>query len=590
MALYLRLLGFLKPYWGKLAIAMVFMALVAGTNGLTAYVVKPVLDKIFFEKNASMLFLIPFGVVILYFAKGTFTYIQAYLMGYVGQKVVTDIRNLVFDRLQRQPLSFFDKTPTGVSISRIMNDVTLVQTSVSEAFTAVLLDAFTIVGLIFVVFYRDWKLATIAFVVLPFAVYPIVTFGKRLRRISTRTQKSMARMTNFLHETITGQRIVKAFSMEEYENKRFGVENQDLFHINMKRYKVRALSHPIMELLGGIAMAAIIWYGGKEVIAGNSTPGNFFSFTAALLMLYEPIKKLNRENHNIQQGLAASQRVFEIIDRVPEIREKENATGLEKVQGVIDIKNVYFKYDEKVVLKDVNLKISRNEVLAVVGKSGVGKSTLANLVPRFYDVTEGSLEIDGIDIRDVTLLSLRRNIALVTQDVILFNDTIRNNIAYGGVDGVQDQEKIEQAARMAFAHDFILRQPKGYDTMVGEKGMRLSGGQKQRIAIARALYKDAPILILDEATSALDTQSEMEVQKALENLMKGRTTIIIAHRLSTVMNADRIIVLDGGTIVQQGRHDDLIMSDGPYKSLYDIQFREPPEKKIVKIGKRAQSV
>ena len=587
MALYLRLLGFLKPYWGKLSFAMVFMALVAGTNGLTAYVVKPVLDNIFFEKNANMLILIPFGVVLLYFAKGTFTYIQAYLMGYVGQKVVTDIRNLVFDRLQRQPLSFFDRTPTGVSISRIMNDVTLVQTSVSEAFTAVLLDAFSIIGLIFVVFYRDWKLATIAFVVLPFAVYPIVSFGKRLRKISTKTQKAMAQMTNFLHETITGQRIVKAFSMEDYENKRFGLENEDLFRINMKRYKVRALSHPIMELLGGIAMAAIIWYGGKEVIAGNSTPGNFFSFTAALLMLYEPIKKLNRENHNIQQGLAASQRVFEIIDREPEIREKENATELERVQGAIDVKGVYFKYDEKIVLKDMNLRISKNEVLAVVGKSGVGKTTLANLVPRFYDVTDGSIQIDGIDIKDVTLRSLRSNIALVTQDVILFNDTIRNNIAYGGV---QDQEKIEQAARMAFAHDFILRQPKGYDTMVGEKGVRLSGGQKQRIAIARALFKDAPILILDEATSALDTQSEMEVQKALENLMKGRTTIIIAHRLSTVMNADRIIVLDGGTIVQQGRHDELIMSDGPYKSLYDIQFRETPEKKIIKMGKRAQSV
>jgi subfamily B ATP-binding cassette protein MsbA len=571
----------------KLAFAMVFMALVAGANGLTAYVVKPVLDNIFFEKNASMLLLIPFGVVLLYLTKGVFTYAQAYLMGYVGQKVVTDIRNLLFDRLQRQPLSFFDKTPTGVSISRIMNDVTLIQTSVSDAFTAVLLDAFSIFGLIFVVFYRDWKLAAIAFVVLPFAIYPIVSFGKRLRKISTKTQRSMAKMTNFLHETITGQRVVKAFSMEEYENRRFGLENEDLFSANMKRYKVRALSHPIMELLGGIAMAVIIWYGGKAVIAGNSTPGNFFSFTAALLMLYEPIKRLNRENHNIQQGLAASQRVFEIIDREPEIRENESAIELERVEGVIDIKGVYFKYDEKMVLMDVNLRISKNEVLAVVGKSGTGKTTLANLVPRFYDVTEGSLEIDGTDIRDVTLCSLRKNIALVTQDVILFNDTIGNNIAYGGV---QDQEKIEQAAKMAFAHDFILKQPKGYNTMVGEKGVRLSGGQKQRIAIARALFKDAPILILDEATSALDTQAEMEVQKALENLMKGRTTIIIAHRLSTVMNADRIIVLDGGTIIQQGRHDDLIMIDGPYKSLYDIQFREPPEKKIIKMGKRAKSV
>ena len=587
MALYLRLLGFLKPYWGKLILAMVFMAMVACTNGLTAYIVKPVLDKIFFEKNASMLYLIPFGVVLLYLTKGLFTYLQAYLMGFVGQKVVTDIRNLVFDRLQRQPLSFFDKTPTGASISRIMNDVTLVQTSISEAFTAVLLDAFSIFGLIFVVFYRDWKLATLAFIVLPFAIYPIVSFGKKLRKISTKTQRSIARLTSFLHETITGQRIVKAFSMEDYENRRFALENEDLFRINMKRYKVRALSHPVMELLGGIAMAVIIFYGGKEVISGASTPGNFFSFTAALLMLYEPIKRLNKENHNIQQGLAASQRVFEIVDREPEILDRENAKAMDRVLGTIEVKQVYFKYDEKPVLKDVTLKINRNEVLAVVGKSGEGKTTLANLIPRFYDVSQGSIEIDGVDIRDVTLRSLRNNIALVTQDVILFNDTIRNNIAYGGDD--LDEEKIVEAAKMAFAHDFILRQPKGYDTMVGEKGIRLSGGQKQRIAIARALFKDAPILILDEATSALDTASEMEVQKALENLMKGRTTIIIAHRLSTVMNADTIVVIEGGTIAQQGTHNDLITSEGAYKRLYEMQFRETPQKKVIKMGKRIES-
>jgi len=583
MALYLRLLKFLKPYWTKLLFAMIFMSLVAATNGLTAFIVKPVLDKIFFEKNASMLYLIPFGVILLYLFKGVFEYLQAYLMGYVGQKVITDIRNLIFVCLQKQPLSFFDKTPTGVSISRIMNDVTLIQGTVSEAFTAILKDAFTIVGLIFVVLYRDWKLAIIAFIVLPFATYPIVAFGKKLRKISTKTQKSIARLTNFLHETITGQRIVKAFSMEEYENRRFQEENETLFLINLKRYKVRALSHPIMEVLGGIAIGIIIWYGGREVISGSSTPGNFFSFTAALLMLYEPIKRLNKENHNIQQGLAASQRVFEIIDREPEILEKQDAIELKNVQGIIEFKNVFFKYEDRMILKNINLKINKNEVVAVVGESGVGKTTLVNLIPRFYDVTTGSAAVDDIDIRDVTLSSLRKNIALVTQDVILFNDSIKNNIAYGLE---QNKEMLEMAANMAYAHDFIIRLSKGYDTIVGEKGIRLSGGQKQRIAIARALYKNAPVLILDEATSSLDVASEAEVQKALENLMKGRTTIIIAHRLSTVMNANRIVVLEEGTIVQEGTHRELIDIDGPYKKLYELQFREAPQKRIIKISKR----
>lgn len=584
MALYLRLLRYVKPYWKKLCFAMVFMSCVAATNGLTAYIVKPVLDHIFFEKNATMLYIIPVGVIILYLFKGVFDYFQAYLMGYVGQKVITDIRNQVFRALQRQPLSFFDRTPTGTIISRIINDVTLVQSTVSDAFTAILKDSFTIIGLIFVVFYRDWKLAIIAFVVLPFAIYPIVSFGKRLRKVSTKTQKEMARLTNFLHETVTGQRIVKAFCMEEYENQRFNEENNTLFRIILKRYKIRALSSPIMETLGGIAIAVIIWYGGSEVISGRSTPGNFFSFTAALLMLYEPIKRLNRENHNIQQGLAAASRVFEVIDRPPEISEKDGAMDPGKVQGVIEFKDVFFGYEDKMVLKNINLKIDKNEVLAIVGESGVGKTTLVNLIPRFYDVTAGSIEIDGTDIRDMTLNSLRRNIALVTQDVILFNDTIKNNISYG--EREQNQDRIEKVAAMAYAQDFISRLPYKYDTSVGEKGTRLSGGEKQRIAIARALYKDTPILILDEATSALDTASEVEVQKALENLIKGRTTIVIAHRLSTVINANRIIVLEGGTIVQSGTHNELLGSEGPYKRLYELQFRNKSSEKIANVNRK----
>lgn len=583
MALYRRILEFLRPYWKKLVIAMICMAFVSASSALYAYLVKNVIDDIFIKKDAKMLLIMPVVVILIFFVKGFFFFVQDYLMGYIGQRIVTNIRNMVFSSLQKQPLSFFDKTPTGQSISRIMNDVTLVQTSINDSVTAILIDTFSIIALIGLVFYRDWKLATISFIVLPFAIYPIVSFGKKLRKVGLNTQKAAASLTSFLHETITGQRIVKAFSMETYENKRFEEENEKMFRIMMKRRKLKALSDPIMEIIGGIAIAVVIWYGGTEVVSGRSTPGNFFSFLTALLLLYEPIKKLNKENHNIQQGLAAGQRVFEIIDRKPEIEDKEDAIELEKVDGVIELKTVSFKYDEKMVLKKINLKIEKNEVIALVGESGVGKSTLANLIPRFYDITKGSLTIDGIDIRDISLTSLRRNIALVSQDVILFNDSIRNNIAYGVT---PDQKRLEESASMAYAHEFIIKFAKGYDTVVGEKGARLSGGQKQRIAIARALYKNAPILILDEATSSLDAVSEIEVQRALDNLMKGRTTIIIAHRLSTIMNANRIIVLEKGMIIQEGTHNSLSEVDGPYKKLYELQFKESPQKKIVRIGKR----
>ncbi len=583
MNLYLRLLKFAYPYKTKLILAMIFMSLCSGAQSFSAYLVKPVLDSIFFEKDMTKLYIMPAAVILLFLIKGSFEYVQGYFMGYVGQRVVTDIRNLVFYNMQRQPLSFFDKTPTGSNISRIVNDVSLVQSTVSDSVAAVLKDAFTIIGLVIVAFRMEWKLTLIAFLILPFSIYPIVAFGKKLRKIGLNIQQYLARLTSFLHETITGQRIVKAFSMEEYENKRFTAENETLFRISMKRTKIRALSHPVMEVIGGIAVGVVIWYGGREVILGNSTPGTFFAFMASLIMLYEPIKKINKENHNVQQGLAASERVFEIIDRQPEVMEKPDAVELEKVEGVIEFEDVSFRYDEKMVLNNVDLKIEKNEVIAVVGKSGVGKTTLVNLLPRFYDVTQGLIRVDGADIRDVTLDSLRRNIALVTQDVILFNDTIRSNIAYGVE---PDEERLFEATRMAFAHDFILKLPRGYDTVVGEKGVRLSGGQKQRIAIARALYKNAPILILDEATSSLDAQSEIEVQRALENLMKGRTTIIIAHRLSTIINAHRIIVIDKGMIVQEGTHGSLIEQEGPYRKLYEIQFREGARKKVIPLGKK----
>ena len=376
MELYLRLLRFVKPYWVKLAMAMVFMSLVGASQPLTAYLVKPVLDQVFYEKKGEMLVLISAGIVFIYLFKGLFDFLQAYFMGFVGQKAITDIRNLVFRRIQEQPLPYFDKTPTGLIISRIVNDISLIQGTVSDAFTAILKDAFSIIGLVFVVFYRDWWLASIAFVILPFATYAIVAFGKKLRKISTENQKAMARLTSFLHEVITGQRIVKAFSMEEYENERFGMENHRLFRLALKRYKVRALSSPLMEVLGGIAIGVIIWYGGGQVTRGASTPGNFFSFMAALLMLYEPIKRMNKENHNIQQGLAAAQRIFEIIDRQPEICNQTDAIVLPPVQGSIEFSHVFFKYEEKMVLNNVNLRIEKNEVVAIVGESGGGKARL----------------------------------------------------------------------------------------------------------------------------------------------------------------------------------------------------------------------
>jgi subfamily B ATP-binding cassette protein MsbA len=586
MALYLRLLRYVKPYWGKLALAMIFMSLVGTTSTLYAWLFKVVTDKIFVEKNGTLLTPVALAVISSFLLKGVFDYFQTYLMGSVGQRAVADIRNDVFKRLQLQPLSFFDKNATGVIISRITNDITLVQSAVSDAFTAVLKELLSVVGLVGYIFYTDWRLAAVSCIVLPSVVYPIATFGRKLRKNSVRNQRAMARFTTFLHETVTGQRIVKAFAMERYEYQRFNQENWSLLRVVLKRYRIKALSSPIVEVIGGILAGLIIWYGGSTVISGTMTQGEFVSFMLALAMLYNPIRSLNKENHNIQQGLGAAQRVFEIIDLEPEIMEKPGAVELPPSQGIIEFCDVSFRYEEKMVLRNVNLKIDKNETVAIVGQSGGGKTTLVNLIPRFYDVVGGTVKIDGIDVRDLTFESLRQNIALVTQDVILFNDTIVSNIIYGSE---LDMGRLEKVVRSAYAHDFISRLPKKLETIVGEKGARLSGGQKQRIAIARALYKDAPILILDEATSALDTASETEVQKALDNLMKGRTTIVIAHRLSTIINSDRIIVLEDGAIVQEGTHKELVEREGTYKRLCELQFRDQPEKKIIRIAKRQKN-
>jgi subfamily B ATP-binding cassette protein MsbA len=595
MSLYRRLLDLVKPYWFKLGGAMVCMVFVSFLTASQAFLVKPALDGVFLKteqapqwvksiiirlhldslllkKDMEMFLILPIAIILLFLFKGVFDYGQAYLMNFVGLRVVADIREKLYNHLQALSLSFFTKTPTGILISRITNDVNLIQGSVSNAITGLLKDVFTVLGLLGVVFYRDWRLAIIALVIFPLAIIPIKEFGKRLRKFSRKSQQRMGSITTFLHETIAGNRIVKAFNMEEYEMRRFAEENNRFFRIVLKRVKIRALSHPLMEVIGGIGVAIIIWVGGYRVIRGEMTPGTFFSFMTALLMLYAPIRDLNKVNLEVQEGLAAAIRVFELLDTTPEIKDEEGVISLPSISKGVDFQDVTFKYGKEAVLKDISLHVKVGEVIALVGMSGAGKTSLVNLLPRFYDVEKGQILVDGCDIRKVTVKSLRNQIALVTQQTILFNDTVRNNIAYGSLN-CSDQE-IMEAAQAANAHDFIQKLSEGYETIIGEQGVKLSGGERQRLSIARALLKNAPILILDEATSSLDSDSETEVQNALERLMKGRTVFVIAHRLSTIRNAHRIVVLSDGQIVEQGTHDELMALHGEYWRLYDLQFKD----------------
>jgi len=572
MNLYRRLLEFVKPYWKHLAGAMVCMLFVSAATAGSAFLVKPVLDDVFFKRDLTMLKLIPLAIIGIFFLKGFFDYGQAFLMSYVGQRIIADLREKIYNHIQSLSLSFFTRNPTGVLMSRILNDVNMIQGAVTDAVTGLLKDVFTLVGLVAVIFYRDWKLALIAMVVFPVAVYPIVKFGRKLRSYSTRSQSAMANLTTILLETLTGARIVKAFNMEDHESRRFAKENRRLFGILIKSVRVKAISHPLMEFLGGVGIAFIVFYGGYNVIQGGATPGTFFSFLAALLMLYEPVKRLSGVNNTVQQGLAAAARIFEVLDAVPEIQSKPEAKALPSVSRGIEYEDVSFKYEEDWVLKNINLRIRVGEMVAFVGSSGGGKTTLVNLLPRFYDVTAGKITIDGVDIRDYRVESLRSRIGIVTQQTILFNDTVRNNIAYGNID--QPFEEIVKAAEAAYAQGFTQNLPQGYDTIIGEQGVKLSGGERQRISIARALLKNAPILILDEATSSLDSESEIEVQKALEYLMEGRTTLVIAHRLSTIRKANRIMVLSNGEIVEEGTHEELLARDGEYKKLYLLQFKD----------------
>jgi len=536
-----------------------------------AWLLQPALDHAL-NGDQKYIYLIPLAVIILYVIKGVAYFGQSYLMGYIGQRVIYDLRNLIYQRLTEQSLVFFVHRKTGELLARITYDVSLVQAAVSTSVTALMRDSASIIFLLGVVFYQDWLLALIAILVLPIMVYPIIRFGKKMRKVSSDAQVSMGQISSLVEETVSGIRVVKAFGMEAYECKRFTNLTGDLLKHSLRTFKIYALSFPIMELLAGFGIAGVLLYGGMRVAAGETTPGTLMSFLAALIMLYEPVKRLSKANNEIQQGMAASERIFEVLDEPVMVMDVEDAVAMPSFDRQVVFEDVGLRYPgaDKNVLSDVSFEVRCGEIVALVGRSGAGKSTLANLVPRFMDVSEGRVLIDGLDVREVSQASLREQIALVTQDVILFNDTILNNIAYGHSD--VDQATVEEIARAANAHEFIEKLPQGYDTLIGERGVILSGGQRQRLSLARALLKNAPILILDEATSSLDTESERLVQQAIDRLMHGRTVIVIAHRLSTIRHANKIVVLDGGGVAQIGSHEDLLTQGGLYSELYHMQF------------------
>ncbi len=595
MKLYLRLLKFLFHYWGQLALAILFMLTLALSNGAMAYLVGPVLKFLFTNSaddtirlvpldvftfdRSQMLVVVPIVIILVALIKGLSFFGQSYFMGYVGQRIITDIRQTLYKHILNLPISYFTKNSTGALMSRVTNDVGMLQSTAADSVATLLRESLTVVVLAAVVISRDWKLAVAAFIAFPLAIYPMFRFSKKMRKVSTQGQASMGAMTTLLHEAIAGIKIVKAFCMEKYEEFRFGKENERFSRFRMKSIKVRAIASPMMEMFGAVGFAVTIWYAAYRIQNGTLHPEDFISFFAAVLMLYQPIKALNGVNMNIQHGLAAAGRVFELLDVPGETKDKEDAKKIDSIHEGLEFKKVSFRYGEKLVpagskqgwvIKDVNLNVKSGEVVAIVGTSGVGKTTFVNLLPRFYDVSQGAILFDGVDIRDITKESLRNQIAIVSQQVILFNDTVKKNIAYGDVQ--RDDADIINAAKAANADGFIRKLPLGYDTIIGESGVRLSGGERQRLSIARAILKNAPILILDEATSSLDTESEMEVQKGLNNLVQGRTTFVVAHRLSTVRNADRIIVLADGGIKEMGRHEELLKLGGEYCRIYKMQF------------------
>jgi subfamily B ATP-binding cassette protein MsbA len=569
-----RLLGFSRPYRLEFVIALLAMVLYAGASGAVGYLVAPIINKVLPASDGRSFAFWAAAIVVAYLVKGIGSYCSTYLMTDVGQRVVRDVRDRLFRHILDQSAAFFSRHTSGQLMSRITNDVGQVQYAVSETIGDLLREGLTALAFVAVMFYYDWRLAIVAFVGAPLVLYPLVRLGQRVRRSTRRSQEELEHLSHLTAEAFTGHRIVKAFGAEGHETRRFATASNRLYRTTLKITSTVSLLSPIMEFLGGVAIVLLLWYGRQRIADGHLDQGRFLAFIFAAFMLYTPVKRLSRVNANLQQAFAAATRIFEILDTHSEVRERADAHPLPPHARSIEFRDVSFAYDDgagKVVLRNVSFGARAGQVIAIVGLSGAGKTTLVNLLPRFYDVTGGAILIDGTDIRDVTLKSLRQQIGIVTQETVLFDDTIANNIAYGLPDATR--EAIEQAARAAHAHEFIQALPDRYTTRIGERGQRLSGGQRQRLAIARALLKNSPILILDEATSSLDAESEQLVQEALANLMRNRTAFVIAHRLSTVRRADAIVALEKGRVAEIGRHEELLAKPaGVYAKLYALQI------------------
>lgn len=577
MTLYLRILSYIKPYMHRLIFAMFCTIMAAAGNLYIPWIIKDMIDEVLADKNGTMLNWIAASIIAIFVVRGLFWYGQNYLMSYVGQSVIIDIRAAVFKKLQRLSVSFYDKNKTGTIMSYVTNDVNALQSAMVENTIEMITEGFILIGSVVAMIYLDWRLTLFTVCTFPVVLWFMEFFGKKIRKTGGRIQECTADITSVLQESVASARVIKSFVREDYEVDRFDVENRANFRANMKNAQLMATLNPVVELVAAIGVTMIIWYGGNNVINGTITSGSLVAFLTYAVNISNPIKRLTRVIGNIQKALAAAQRVFMIIDMPEEIAESRDAKQLPEVSGKVEFKNVSFAYDDKGnVITDLSFSVKPGEVIAIVGPSGAGKSTIANLLPRFYDVNKGDIKIDGHSVREVTLDSLREQVGIVPQETMLFNGSVYNNILYGRLDATK--EEIEAAAKAANAHDFIMQLTDGYETKLGDRGVNLSGGQRQRIAIARAILKNPRILILDEATSALDTESERVVQEALDRLMVGRTSFVIAHRLSTVKNADKILVLEKGNLVESGTHDELLALDGLYAHLYKIQYRNKEAK------------